>query len=208
MRSFERNTPSPEFPVSFRDLSNELYEAFSDDEANNGRGAVFAMLERWVEPSRQTLMTYSDLKRRNIPEDDYSTRDWSHNLYALSRVNDRLLAFLHTGETRPWFYKSDYVTFFEGIGFSSFERDHTDSVKSLHLSLRINCVQQRRKPVRCWGQRQERNPYSFLCPLGRLILKELTGIDISSPPFITKLSKWQRKRSAYLCKSPFRSGRV
>ena len=29
------------------------------------------------------------------------------------------------------------------------------AVKSLHLFLRIDCVQQRRKPVRCWGQRQE-----------------------------------------------------
>ena len=36
-------------------------------------------------------------------------------------------------------------------------------------SLRINCVQQRRKPVRCWCQRQERNLYLFLRPLGRLI---------------------------------------
>lgn len=123
MRSFERNTRSPEFPVSFRDLWNELCEVLNDDEANNGRGAVFATLERWVEPSRQTLVTYSDLKRRNTPEDDYSARDWLQNLYALSRVNDRLLRYLHAEETRPWFDKSDYVTFFEGIGFSSFERD-------------------------------------------------------------------------------------
>ena len=35
---------------------------------------------------------------------------------------------------------------------------NTDSVKSLHLFLRTDCVQQRRKPVRCWCQRQERNP--------------------------------------------------
>ena len=55
---------------------------------------------------------------------------------------------------------------------------YTDSVKSLHLFLRTNCVQQRRKPVRCWCQRQERNPYLFLRPSGQKILKELTGIGI------------------------------
>ena len=29
---------------------------------------------------------------------------------------------------------------------------------------------------RCWSQRQERNPYLFLCPLGQKILKEFSGI--------------------------------
>ena len=49
-----------------------------------------------------------------------------------------------------------------------YQRAFTDSVKSLHLILRIDCVQQRRKPVRCWCQRQERNPCSFQRPLGRV----------------------------------------
>ena len=56
---------------------------------------------------------------------------------------------------------------------------NTDSVKSLHLFLGIDCVQQRRKPVRCCSQRQERNTYSFLCPPRQKILKEFSGIRIS-----------------------------
>ena len=49
------------------------------------------------------------------------------------------------------------ITSFSGVQAAK-DICHTDSVKSLHLFLRINCVQQCRKPVRCWCQRQERNP--------------------------------------------------
>ena len=33
--------------------------------------------------------------------------------------------------------------------------------------------------MRCWYQRQERNPYLFLYPLGQKILKEFSGIRIT-----------------------------
>jgi hypothetical protein len=115
----------PQFPADFRDL----YGIVSSIHSNHTSGRkekrqlpLVGMLDAWLEPSRLTLETYEDLKRRTSIENNYKIGSgWLRNLYALSRVNDRLLCILVEPDGKELLTKAEYTAFFEWIGFSSFE---------------------------------------------------------------------------------------
>jgi len=97
----------------------------------------YDVLTPWIQKSAAALKDADGFRHRHdAPKDDDRWMVQMWNLYALSRVNDRLLLPFQATETRPWnrpaVDREQYAMFFEQIGMAPFEARTGQPFSSFH----------------------------------------------------------------------------